>query len=192
MAGLLSYLRAVLLALVVFPLAFAAHEVMHLAVYTALGIRAVLIVTRWHVSSLNVTIPGLHAAPADPAFTVPFRELLVNNFLGPELAAVLLAILWASVRGRTAARAALLANVLVLLFFSAIEVGYPLLERFVGGGSADVLLLPELNYGAALFILLVVCTTAIRSGGGPQVAATRGSRVAGRPPHPPRGRLPVS
>ncbi len=185
----MSYLRAVLLALVVFPIAFATHEVMHLAAYTAFGTRAVLQVTQWHLSTVNVTIPGLHAAPADPSATVPFRDLLVNNFIGPELAAVLLAILWASVRGRTAARAALLANILILLFFSAIEVAYPLLNRFVGAGSADVLLMPELNYGAALFILLVVCTTAIRGGARPKEAPT--SRPTGRP-YPPRGRLPVS
>jgi hypothetical protein len=190
-AALLSYLRTLLLALFVFPLAFATHEVMHLAVYTAFGVRAVLVVTQWHLGFVDWTIPGLHAAPADATITVPFRELVVNNFLGPEIAAVLLAVLWASVRGRSVARAALLANILVLLFFATIEVAYPLLDRYVSHGGADVLLLPELNYGVALAILLLVAITGIRGRPRTDEAGTPPtSRMTGRP-YPPRGRLPV-
>lgn len=191
MAALLSYLRALLLALVVFPLGFATHEVMHLAVYTAFGVRAVLVVTQWHMGFVDWTIPGVHAAPADATIAVPFRELLVNNFLGPEIAAVLLAVVWASVRGRPAARAALLGNILVLLFFAAIEVAYPLIDRYVSQGSADVLLLPELNYGVALAILLLAAATGIRGRArSNEATAPPTSRVTGRP-YPPRGRLPV-
>lgn len=191
MAALLSYLRALLLAIVVFPLGFATHEVAHLAIYTAFGVRAVLVVTLWHLGLVDGTIPGVHAAPADATIVVPFRELLVNNFLGPEIAAVLLAILWASVRGRSAARAALLANILVLLFFATIEVAYPLIDRYVSHGGADVLLLPELNYGVALAILMLVAATGIRGRSRGSEATTPTSRASGRP-HPPRGRLPVS
>lgn len=150
----MTFARAFLLAVALFPVALATHEVMHLAVYSALGVPAVLVVTSWKPGVLALPIWGLHAAPAGTGVGVPLRTLLVNNGLGPMLAALPLLVLWASIDRRSrAARAALLANALALLFFAAIELAYPLLEE-VAHVNADVLLLPELNYGAVLVILL--------------------------------------
>lgn len=141
------------LSVLLFPVALATHEVMHLVVYSAFGVRAALLVTSWRLGSLGVPIFGLHAAPLDPG-PLPLHVLLANNGLGPLLAALLLLALLLSIspRSRTA-RAALLANVLALVFFSCIELAYPLLEE-VGHVNADVLLLPELNYGIVLLILV--------------------------------------
>jgi len=160
------FLKAFLLAVLLFPVELATHEVMHLAVYSALGVRASLVVTSWHLGTLGTPIFGLHAAPADPA-AVSLRVLLINNGTGPLLAALLLGVLWAAIDRRSrVARAALLANLCALLFFSGIELAYPLLEE-VGHVDADVLLLPELNYGSVLLIMLVTTAAATwpRSGG---------------------------
>lgn len=148
----MSWLRAFLLSVALFPVGLATHEVMHLAVYSAQGIPVSLQVTSWRLGTLGTPIFGLHAAPVN---AVPLRVLLVNNGVGPLLAAGLLLVLFLAIdrRSRTA-RAALLGNVLALVFFSAIELAYPLLED-VGHVNADVLLLPELNYGIVLLLLLV-------------------------------------
>jgi hypothetical protein len=161
MAALLRFARALGLAVLLFPVGLATHEVMHLVVYSAFGVRAALLVTSWRLGSLGVPIFGLHAAPVgvDP---VPVPVLVANNGLGPVLAALLLLVLLASIERRSrVARAALLANVLALVFFSCIEMAYPLLEE-VGHVNADVLLLPELNYGAVLLILVVTTFLATR------------------------------
>jgi len=164
------FTRAFGLSVLLFPVGLATHEVMHLAVYSALGVRAALLVTSWRLGSLGVPIFGLHAAPLDPA-APPLRVLLVNNGLGPALAALLLLGLLLSIDRRSrVARAALLANVLALVFFSCIELAYPLLEE-VGHVDADVLLLPELDYGSVLLILLA--TTAVSL---PPVPPGRGYR----------------
>jgi hypothetical protein len=179
----MRFARALGLSVLLFPVGLATHEVMHLVVYSAFGVRAALLVTSWRLGSLGVPIFGLHAAPAD-AGAVPLHVLVVNNGLGPLIAALLLLALLLSVSPRSrAARAALLANVLVLVFFSAIETVYPLLED-VWHVSADVLLLPELNYGTVLVILVVTSLAAtwgsgsrpflpLRRGGSATSAATR-------------------
>jgi hypothetical protein len=170
------FARAFLLAVVLFPVGLATHEVMHLAVYSALGVPAVLVVTSWKLGALALPIWGLHAAPAGTGATVPFRTLLVNNALGPTLAALPLLALALSIDRRSqAARAALLANALALLFFATVELAYPLLEE-VARVDADVLLLPELNYGAVLLILLA--TAAAARGGGQSEDAGGGARWA--------------
>jgi hypothetical protein len=113
---------------------------------------------------------------------VRLRALVLDNALGPSLAALLLLVLGLAVRG--AARTALLANVLALLFFAAIETAYPLLEHFAGI-RADVLLLPELNYGVALAILLFVSLAgAAGHGRASGDSATRRALAAGRLPAP--------
>ena len=155
------------LAALLFPVGLATHEVMHLAVYSAMGVPAVVQATHWHfglpfVSQL--TIFGLHTAPSGSS-GVPLNVLVANNGLGPLLAAVPLFVLWlAADRRSRLVRAALMANVLVLLFFSAIEVAYPLLEQ-VGGLDGDVLLLPAVNFGAVLLIIVL----------GPAIPAWRSS-----------------
>lgn len=164
------FARAFALGVLLFPVALATHEVAHLAVFSALGIPASLVVTSWKLGSLGTPIWGLHAAPAAP---LSLSALVLNNALGPLVAASLLLIVWASLDRRSrAARAALLANVLALVFFATIEMAYPLLEG-VARVDADVLLLPELNYGTVLAILLA--TTAVAAGGG------RRGRIPARP-----------
>ncbi len=54
MAAFVSFLRAFLLSALLFPVALATHEVMHLVVYSALGVPAALVVTSWHLG-----VPGL-------------------------------------------------------------------------------------------------------------------------------------
>jgi hypothetical protein len=186
-AARVSWLRAFVLSVVLFPVGLATHEVMHLAVYSALGVQAALLVTRWKLGMAGVWIFGLHAAPAAGA-AMPLWKLVVNNGLGPALAALpLVVLLWSLDRRSRAARAALLANALVLVFFAAIELAYPLLEE-VGHIDADVLLLPELNYGTALLILLVTTAAASRRGGARRVHVVAGPQ--GRQ-LPPAGRLPA-
>ena len=164
MAALVRYATALLLALLLVPAAFATHEAMHLLIYTIAGVPAALVVTHWPVGVGSLAIAGLHAAPLGPAGSlgpdaqVPLRLLLVNNGLAPLLATVPLLALRLGVDRRSAVvRTALLANVAVLVFFSAIEVTYPVLEH-VARVNADVLLLPEVNYGGALLVLLWVLT----------------------------------
>ena len=185
MDAFLNATRAFALALVLFPVGFATHEVMHLAVYSALGVSAVLQVTHWHFGApalSRLTIFGVHAAPTGTA-PVPFRILLANNGLGPLLGAVPLLVLWLTVDRRSCAvRAALLANVAVLLFFCVIELAYPLLEQ--NGIDGDVLLVPELNYGAALLILGLVTGVAAWRSATPRMRVMRGS-------WPPASRLPA-
>ncbi len=181
-AALVRWPGALVLSVLLFPVGLATHEVMHLAVYSALGVPAALLVTRWKLGLLGVWVFGLHAAPAGGA-AVPLWVLVSNNGLGPLLAALLLLVLFWSVDGRSrSARAALLANVLVLVFFSAIELAYPLLED-VAHVNADVLLLPELNYGVALLILVVTTAAMTRRGDGT-------GRVREAPPGPGRRQLP--
>jgi hypothetical protein len=185
MAALLTFLRVLLLSALLFPVGLATHEVLHLAIYSAFGVPASLVVTRWRLGLTGTSIFGLHAAPANAA-QVPLDVLVANNGLGPGLAALLLVVLWAAVdrRSRTA-RAALLANVLALLFFAAIEVAYPLLEE-VGHVDADVLLLPEVDYGVTLLILLGAAGAAAwRSTSMPRLRIIRGRHS------PPAGRLPA-
>ncbi len=158
----MSFARAFGLSVLLFPVGLATHEVMHLAVYSAFGVRAALLVTSWRLGSLGVPIFGLHAAPAG---SVPLHVLVVNNGLGPALAALLLVALLLSLGPRSRVpRAAVLANVLVLVFFSGLELAYPLLED-VGHVNADVLLLPELNYGGVLLILLAAAAGSTWRGG---------------------------
>ena len=95
MDAFLSFLRAFAVAALLFPVGLATHEVMHLAVYSALGVPAVLQVTHWHLglpALSRLTIFGLHAAPTG-GVQVPFRILVANNGLGPLLAMVPLFVL---------------------------------------------------------------------------------------------------
>src|SRR5262249_56471320 len=124
---------------------------------------------------------------------VPFRILVANNGLGPLLAMVPLFVLWLAVDGRSRdVRAALLANVIVLLFFSAIELAYPLIEQ-VAGIDADALLLPELNYGGVLVVVVGVTSVAAWRATTPPLRGVpgRSGRPAGRRPAPRRAWHPA-
>lgn len=178
------FARAFGLSVLLFPVGLATHEVMHLAVYSAFGVPAALLVTSWRLGSFGVPIFGLHAAPLGLG-GVPPEVLVVNNGLGPLLAALLLLALLLSIGRRSrAARAALLANVLALAFFSCIEMAYPLLEE-VAHLNADVLLLPELNYGTVLLILLA--TTFLATGPRPLLPSRIGGWTSATM-HPSSGR----
>jgi hypothetical protein len=183
----MRFARALGLSMLLFPVGLATHEVMHLVVYSAFGVRAALLVTSWRLGSLGVAIFGLHASPLDPV-AVPLHVLVVNNGLGPLVAALLLLALLLAIQPRSrAARAALLANVLVLVFFSAIEMAYPLLED-VGHVNADVLLLPELNYGTVLVILVVTSLAATwGSGSRPFLLRRRGGSATSATTRPTSG-----
>jgi len=178
-AAVVRFARAFGLAALLFPVGLATHEVMHLAVYSAFGVRAALLVTTWRLWAFGVPIFGLHAAPVG-GDAVPLGVLVANNGLGPLLAALLLLALLLSIERRSrVARAALLANVLVLVFFSCIEMADPLLDDVLHV-NADVLVLPELNYGAVLLILLATTFLATRPRRGPRlhVAPVEGARAA--------------
>lgn len=162
----MRFLRAFLLSVVLFPVGLATHEVSHLAVYSALGVPVSLVVTSWRLGSLDMPIWGLHAAPGTPNGEVALRTLLINNGVGPLVAALFFLVLLVALDRRSrAVRAALLANVLALVFFAAIELAYPLLE-VKAGVDADVLLLPEFNYGSVLLILLATSAAAAWGGRG--------------------------
>jgi hypothetical protein len=142
----------------VFPLALATHEVMHLVIYVAAGQDAVMVVRPWKAPLLGANIFGIHVAAQGP---VAFQLRLANDFLGPSLAALLLMVLWLAARGRTL-RAALLANIVVQLFYALVESADALFDR-ADVPPTDFLLWPEFNYGAALLIVLLVVAATWRS-----------------------------
>ena len=137
--------------MLLFPAGMALHEVLHLAIWSALGYQAVLQVTPWKLALADAKVFGVHAAATVPP---PLGLRVLNDLLGPALAAVPFLALWSQVRERPV-RAALLANALVLAFFAVLEPGYLLLE-LGSHREADVLLSPEVNYGAVAAILLAV------------------------------------
>ena len=152
----MSFLRAFVLAVLIFPVAEATHEVGHLAAYSFFGYPASLQVTPWQSVLFGVRVFGVHAGPA-VAPSVPVHVAV--DFLGPAVAAVLLSALWLAVP-RGAARTALMANVLVLTYFAVVETVFAVGE-FVAHLEMDVLTVPELNYGVCLAI--VVGTAAVAS-----------------------------
>src|SRR5258708_26334814 len=123
--------RTMLLSLLLFVVAFATHEVMHLLVLYAVGGTGSLIVRPWHLGLFDATTYALHVQPDQPIGLA--RQLLVN-FLGPALAAVPLAVLLLYVRGarERGARIALAANGAILALFALIEAGDLWLESAVG------------------------------------------------------------
>ena len=161
----MSLLRPFLLAVVIFPVAEAAHEVGHLAAYSFFGYQASLLVTPWRSVLFGFQVFGVHAAPAVTP-TVPVHVAV--DFLGPTAAAFLLSLLWLAVP-RGTARTALLANILVLVYFAVVETVFAVGEN-VAHVDVDLLTVPELNYAACLAI--VVATVVV------------GTRRAGHPPSP--------
>ena len=147
----MSQLRTFLLALALFPVALAAQEVSHLAAYSFFGIPSSLLVTPWRFHFFNLWVFGLHAAPA---VTPPVAVHVAVDFLGPALPIVSLLLLRAAVPPGVAATA-LLANILALAFFAVIEFGFAL-TAFAFQRVIDVLLWPEVNYGAVLVIMIAV------------------------------------
>lgn len=150
-------LRVLILTLLIFIAAFGAHEVMHLLLIYAVGSSGSIIVRPWHMGYLPFTIYALHAQPNDQLDVV--RQSIVN-FFGPFLAAVPLAALIWYVR-EPIPLAALIANVVILVFYAAIELGDVLVEK-VWNTDVSLLTTPELNYGVpVLVVALTVATVAV-------------------------------
>lgn len=157
--------QTLLLSLLVFVVAFATHEVMHLLVLYAVGGTGALIVRPWHLGLFDASTYALHVQPDQPIGLT--RQLLVN-FLGPALAAVPLSVLLLYVRGR-AVRIALTANVAILIFYAVIEAGDLWLESAFGF-DAPILTAPEFNYGVPAAIILSAVVVALRQRMDVQVA----------------------
>ena len=146
-------LRALILSVLLFFVAFGAHEVMHLLVIYAVGGQGAIIVRPWRLGLVDFTIYALHAQPGQPLDVT--RQAIVN-FFGPFLAAVPLAALLLYVRERIAV-AALVANIVILVFYAVIEAGDELLEA-VNHVDVPLLTWPEFNYGVPV---LIVALTAL-------------------------------
>jgi hypothetical protein len=143
-------LRNFVVALVLFPVTLGAQEVTHLAVYSFFHVPATLIVTPWRFQLVDLWVFGLHAE-AGVTPSVPVH--IASDALGPALPGLSLLVLWLAVRSAPAARA-VLANVLVLFFFSLLELVFAIGE-FALHQNMDVLLWPELNFGPVLLILVL-------------------------------------
>jgi hypothetical protein len=118
-------IRVLILSVLVFIGAFGTHEVMHLLVIYAVGGSGSIIARPWQLGLVNFSIWSLHAAPAQPLDVT--RQTIVN-LLGPLLAAVPLVALLFYVREPVPA-AALIANVVILVFYAAIETADVIFER---------------------------------------------------------------
>ncbi len=158
--------RVLVLSLLLFMVAFGAHEVMHLLLIFAVGADGSIIARPWRLGYVDLTIYALHAQPAHPLDAV--RQAAVN-FFGPFLAAIPLAGLLLYVR-EPIPFAALAANVVILVFYAIIELADLLLEA-VWNVDVPLLTAPEFNYGVpALVIVLTTLTVALMS-------AVRGRRI---------------
>lgn len=162
------WLRVLIVSVLLFVAAFGAHEVMHLFLIYAVGGSGSIIARPWQMGYLPFTIYALHAQPAEQLDVV--RQSIVN-FFGPFLAAVPFAALLWYVR-EPVAFAALLANVVILVFYAVIELGDLLLEN-VWHTDLSLLTTPEFNYGVPLLVIVItVLTVAVVN-----VLRTRGSRI---------------
>jgi len=142
--------RVLVLSLLLFMVGFGAHEVMHLLLIYAVGADGSIIARPWRLGYVDFTIYALHAQPAHQLDVV--RQSLVN-FFGPFLAAIPLAGLLLYVR-EPIPFAALVANVLILVFYAVIELADLLLES-VWHVDVPLLTTPEFNYGVPLLVIVV-------------------------------------
>ncbi|TMF54162.1 MAG: hypothetical protein E6I21_00215 [Chloroflexi bacterium] len=142
--------RVLVLSLLLFMVGFGAHEVMHLLLIYAVGADGSIIARPWRLGYVDFTIYALHAQPSHPLDVV--RQAVVN-FFGPFLAAIPLAGLLLYVR-EPIPFAALVANVLILVFYAVIELADLLLES-VWHVDVPLLTTPEFNYGVPLLVIVV-------------------------------------
>jgi hypothetical protein len=171
--GARAFAQTLGLSLVVYVLALACHEVMHLIALYAMGGQGTLIVRPWRFSFLPITIDAFHAQPAQPLAFLPH---VAFDFAGPALALALLGLLTLAVRDRLA-RIALVANLLVLVFYAIIEPLDVVLDA--AGVDLRFLLWAEFNYGVPLLVLLVAAAYAARS---PRDEEREVRRAAWKPP----------
>jgi hypothetical protein len=147
-------IRVLILSVLIFAGAFGAHEVMHLLVIYTVGAQGSIIARPWRLGLVDFTIWSLHAQPSQPLDVT--RQAIVN-FFGPFLAAVPLAALLVYVREPIAV-AALIANVVILVFYAIIEAGDLLLEA-VYNTDVSWLTWPEFNYGVPVLIIALTAVT---------------------------------
>jgi hypothetical protein len=178
-SGISRAAQVIVLSLVLFVLALGAHEVMHLLVLYAVGGHGSIIVRPWRMGMIDASIGSLHVQPDQPLGLV--RQLLVN-VLGPVLAGLPLAVLLMYVRDPVA-RAAIAANVAILVFFAVIE-GADLLIEELGTFDLGILTTPEFNYGVPLLIMLIAASASSRHR--PTCTPRRGEGRAGNRLHRPR------
>ena len=133
-------LRVLILSVLIFVGAFGTHEVMHLLVIYAVGGSGSIIARPWQLGLVNYSIWSLHAQPSQPLDVT--RQTTVNA-LGPLLAAVPLGALLIWVREPVPV-AALIANVVILVFYAVIEAGDLVLET-VNHVDVAWLTWPEFN-----------------------------------------------
>ena len=148
--------RVIVLSILIFVAAFGAHEVLHLLVIYAVGSQGSIIVRPWRLGYLDFSIYALHAQPAQQLDVV--RQSLVN-FFGPFLAALPIAGLLIYVR-EPIPLAALIANVVILVFYAVIELGDVLLES-VWKVDVPLLTTPEFNYGVPLLVIVVTAVAVV-------------------------------
>jgi len=158
--------RVIVLSILIFVAAFGAHEVLHLLVIYAVGSQGSIIVRPWRLGYLDFSIYALHAQPAEQLDVV--RQSLVN-FFGPFLAALPFAGLLIYVR-EPIPLAALIANVVILVFYAVIELGDVLLES-VWKVDVPLLTTPEFNYGVPLLVIVVTAVAVV------VLSTLRGSRI---------------
>lgn len=127
------------------------HEGLHLVVLSLLGQQGFMLVVPWRLGIENYHIYGLHVQPTTPLSVL---NLALFDFLGPMLATLPFIFLAFYVKEKIA-RAALIANVFVLIFFAVLETGYEFLESSLKV-KIGILGSPEFNIGAVLIILLFV------------------------------------
>ena len=159
-------IRVLILSVLLFFVAFGAHELMHLLVIYAVGGQGSIIVRPWRLGLVDFTIYALHAQPSQPLDVT--RQAIVN-FFGPFLAAIPLAALLVYVREPIAV-AALIANVVILVFYAFIEAGDLLLEA-VNNVDVPLLTWPEFNYGVPVLIIVLSALTV------QLLSAIRGRRI---------------
>jgi len=158
--------RVLILSVLLFFVAFGAHEVMHLLLIYAVGGQGAIVVRPWRLGLVDFTIYALHAQPSQ---TLDVTRQTIVNFFGPFLAAVPLAALLLYVREPIAV-AALIANVVILLFYAIIEAGDLLLEA-VNNVDVPLLTWPEFNYGVPALIIVLTALIAW------SLSALRGRRI---------------
>jgi hypothetical protein len=127
------------------------HEGIHLVVLSLLGKQGIILVVPWRLGSVNYYIHGLHVQPTEPLDLV---NHVLFDFLGPALAALPFAFLAYYVKERIP-RTALIANIIILLFFAILETAYEFLESTLHR-EIGILGSPEISIGISLIIILIV------------------------------------
>jgi hypothetical protein len=141
--------RVLVLSVLLFAGSFGTHEVMHLLTIYGVGGQGSIIVRPWRLGLVDFTINALHAQPAEP---LDLTRQAIVNFAGPILAAIPLAALLVYVREPVVVPA-LIANIVILVFYAAIEGGDLLLEQ-VQHVDVPLLTWPEFNYGVPAAIII--------------------------------------